>query len=202
VTNQGVDKMPIFLDEQDMREFLARLRNYLSPQRYVDASRRPYAKLGDQVCLLAYCLMLNHFHLVIHQISASGMSDLMRRTMISYGKYFNVRHGRCGPMFRDRYAAKPVETIEHAQAAIAYTHLNEPIQQLDYVFSSHELYMGSYSVDWVDTTRGLGVFGGADGYERYMNREGPKIVTRKMTEIGASPDAHPFRPIKHQPRKP
>ena len=140
--------------------------------------------------------MKNHFHFVIHQRAADGMSQLMRRGMIAYGRYFNLRHGRKGPLFRSRYTAKPITTAEHAKFALAYVHLNEPIAQLDYEFSSHALYLGEHSFDWIETELGLGVFGGVESYVKYINREGPRIVAEKLAEIGLPRDSHPFRPIR------
>jgi REP element-mobilizing transposase RayT len=196
VTNQGVAKMPIFRDTRDMHEFLARFRNYLSPQRYVDSTRRPYVKLCDDVSLIGYCLMWNHFHLIFHQHTPNGMSELMRRAPVAYARYFNLRHGRQGPMFRSRFTAKPITTIEHAQSTIAYVHLNEVFDQLDYEFSSHKLFTGEKSCDWIDSERGLGVFGGLDGYKSFLNRRGPRLVAGKLQEMGLPADHSPYRPIR------
>jgi REP element-mobilizing transposase RayT len=187
--------MRIFRDENDMREFLTKFRNYLSPQRYVDSTRRPYPKLGGSIHLLAYCLMPNHFHLVLHQTTETGMAELMKRAPVAYSRYFNLRHGRKGPLFTSRYAAKPIETIEHAKFTLAYVHLNEPFQQLGYQYSSHGLYLGESSRDWIDTGRGLGVFGGFENYKEFLNRRGPGLVGDKLEELGLPRDHTPYRPI-------
>jgi putative transposase len=196
VTNRGVAKMPIFRDRHDMHEFLAKFRNYLSPQRYVDSSRRAYPKLGEQISLLAYCLMPNHFHLVLHQHCERGMHELMRRAPVAYSRYFNLRHRRDGPLFKARYAAKPIETLEHAKSTLAYVHLNEPFQQLDYEYSTHGLYVARASRDWIDVERGLGVFGGIEGYRSFLNRRGPGLVGDKLEELGLPRDHTPYRPIR------
>jgi REP element-mobilizing transposase RayT len=178
-----------------MREFLARFRNHLSPKPYRDSSRRAYVKLHDQVSLLAFCLMSNHFHLVIHQRDAHGMENLMRRTLTSYGIYYTNRYNWRGTIFDARYAAKPILDVEHAKSAIAYVHLNDPIQQLDYEFSSHSLMLGEADWDWIDTTAALNIFGGVDAYKSFLDRRGPKIIEDKLIEKRIDPAIHPYRPI-------
>jgi hypothetical protein len=178
-----------------MREFLGRFRNYLSPKPILDGARHPYVKLHTEVSLLAFCLMNNHFHLLIHQHNATGMQSLMRRALTGYGMYFNKRYSRRGPILDARYAAKPILDADHAKNAIAYIHLNEPIQQLDYEFTSHSLMLGNSNWDWIDTKAALAVFGGVDAYKDFLNRRGPKLIEEKLAEIGISTTKHPYRPI-------
>jgi putative transposase len=196
VTAHGVGDLKIFRGRQDMRHFLTRFRNYLSPQPYADASRHPYLKLHDEVSLLAYCLMENHFHLLIHQKTADGLQALMRRTLTGYGIYFNRRYGWRGPILDARHAAKPVLDADHAKNTLAYIHLNDPIEQLDYEFSSHALMLGDTGWDWIDTEAALAIYGGADAYRNFLNRRGPRIIEEKLAERGLDPHAHPYRPIK------
>ena len=196
VTAHGVGNLQIFRNRRDMREFLARFRNHLSTHTYRDASRRAYAKLFDRVSLLSFCLMPNHFHLLIHQSAPNGMEDLMRRTLTSYGIYFTNSYGWRGPILDARYAAKPILDAEHAKNTIAYIHLNDPIQQLDYEFSSHALMLGESTWDWIDTAAALNIYGGVDAYTSFLNRRGPGIVEAKLAENGIDPTRHPYRPIK------
>lgn len=99
-------------------------------------------KLRDQVSLLAYCVMDTHFHLVLHQLTATGMCDSMHRVIGEYARQFN-RLERCGrgPMFDGRYAAKPLDEMDpdYAKHMIAYVQLNDPTQQLDNPFGSRQV---------------------------------------------------------------
>ena len=77
VYNRGVEKRDIFLDEQDYAVFLHLLKYYLSPfdledshplmkfQNFTVVRPRPLINLEKEIDLLAYCLMPNHFHLII-----------------------------------------------------------------------------------------------------------------------------------------
>jgi len=195
VTGHAVGDLQIFQSRQDMREFLARFRNYLSPQPYENSARRKYLKLREEVSLLAFCLMENHFHLVLHQMQCDGIRSLMHRVLTGYGMYFNKRHGWRGSILDAPYAATPILDTDHAKNTIAYIHLNDPIQQLDYEFSSHPLMLGESKWDWIDTDAALNIYGGVDAYKAFLNRRGPSIVEAKLIEQGLDPDSHPYRPI-------
>jgi REP element-mobilizing transposase RayT len=195
VTAHGVGNTDIFRSRADMREYLAKHRNYLSREPYRNAARRPYVKLHDDVSLLAFCLMRNHFHLVIHQRRSDGLASLMDRTQRAYAKSFNNKYNRRGPLFDARYNAKPILDAEHAKHAIAYVHLNEPIQQLDYEFSSHNLMVGESSWDWIDIEASLAIFGGVDAYKAHLDRRGPGLIEAKLNEQGLDPGRSPYRPI-------
>jgi hypothetical protein len=195
VTAHGVGDTKVFRSPQDKREFLTRYRNYLSPQVYRNSARRKYAKLHDQVSLLSYCLVDNHFHEVVHQNTPNGMANLLARTQAAYVRYFNDTHGRKGPLFDARYAAQPINDADHAKFAIAYVHLNEPFAQLDYPYSSHAFYTGERSADWLDHEAGLAIFGGYDNYKQFLNRAGPSIIRRKIEARGLDPKRYPYRPL-------
>ena len=75
------------------------------------------------VCLHAYVLMANHYHLLIQTPQANGSA--MQWLNVSYSVWFNRRHRRCGPLFQGRFKSIPVEA-EGAWAlqASLYLHLN------------------------------------------------------------------------------
>lgn len=86
---RGHNKNVIFRDDDDYRVFLNLLKRYLNIVIEKDSSGRPYANLHDQIKLNCYCLMPNHFHLLIYQINEHAMSQLMKFIMVSYSRYFN-----------------------------------------------------------------------------------------------------------------
>lgn len=195
VTAHGVGDTKIFRCQQDKREFLSRYRNYLSPAIVRNSARRQYRKLHDEVSLLGYCLLDNHFHLIVHQESRDGMAKLMARTQAAYVRYFNDRYKRRGPLFDARYAAEPIRDHRHAKYSVAYVHLNHEIEQLDYEFSSHRYYMGDCESDWIDVQRGLRIFGDVDSYKAFFNREGSAIIARKLRNRELCRTTHKYQPI-------
>lgn len=195
VTAHGVGTLKPFLRNIDKREFLGRLCWYLSPTVVRDAKRRPYAKLFDEVAVMAYCVLDNHFHLIIHQYTADGMSKLMMRVLSGYGKYYNREHNWRGPIFDARYAADPIRSSDHMREMLGYAILNDPIGQLDNEFCSNAVHLGERNCHWLRNELTLNVFDGVEGYRAYMNRTGPKRVESKLKRWGVDPALHPYRPI-------
>jgi hypothetical protein len=58
--------------------------------------------------------------------------------------------------------------------------LNHEQELLDYQYTSHAYYLGLRNCDWIDSRRGLQIFGGPAGYERYLRLHGPSIVEAKQ----------------------
>lgn len=173
IYNRGVDKRRIFMDEQDYAVFLHLLKYYLSPpgdkekHPLSDTSTavirpRPIENLHQEVDLLAYCLMPNHFHLLVKQKTVDGMTKLMRRLCTIYSMYFNRRHKRTGHLFENRYKAVLVDSNDYLLHLSRYIHLN-PIEltgtvPVSWPYSSFAYYIGLKKAKWVKPMLVLGCF--------------------------------------------
>jgi len=157
VYNRGVEKRKIFQDERDYKTFLHFLRLYLEPRdpkpktpAELKLLRRSLAK---EVKLLAYCLMPNHYHLLLRQETLSGMTKLIRAVSTNYAMYFNTRYDRVGPLFQGKYKAVLIDSEEQLLHVSRYIHLN-PIEVTkrwgDYSYSSFGDYIGKRDTKWVD----------------------------------------------------
>jgi REP element-mobilizing transposase RayT len=180
VTGHGLDHLQSFGTHRDKRSMIACLQRHLTHERVLDSSRHPYPKHHTRISLLAFCIMDNHYHLILHQHLAGGMAAFMHSALTGYSKYFNAEHARQGPLFRERYAAKPILDHTYAKRAVAYVHLNHEEKLLDYEHQSHDYYVGARSADWIRSDSGLAIFGGRDNYERYLERFGPDIIALKQ----------------------
>lgn len=147
IYNRGVEKRLIFQDEQDYNVFLSYLRTYLIPkdidllkQQLSDPSLswkekdRIYDLLkmnnfADEITLLAYCLMPNHFHILVKQKSANSIDKFMNSLGIRYTIYFNRKYERVGPLYQDVYKANMVFTDEQLLNVTHYIHKN-PIKDM------------------------------------------------------------------------
>ncbi|MDE2001122.1 MAG: transposase, partial [Patescibacteria group bacterium] len=120
VLNRGVDKRKIFLDESDYFRFIHDLfefndqnpinnvtyhfngrnnsKDLASP--YIGAERKPRKLLVE---ILAFCLMPNHYHLLLRPKLDNGISLFMRKLNMGYAKYFNQKYERNGTLFQGRY---------------------------------------------------------------------------------------------------
>ena len=105
---RGVDGRDIFIDDADRVEFLNRMR-------FLESST------GAKV--LAHCLMNNHFHLAI-RIEEVTLSSLMQRLLGHYSSWFNLRHGRQGHLFQNRYKALLCMDERYLSRLIQYIHMN------------------------------------------------------------------------------
>ena len=111
VTTRGNDGATIYLNDIDRNVFLG---------------------LVDRVAedcewsLHAWCLMTNHFHLLV-EIPTENLAAGMHRLNGVYARWFNDRHGRTGHLFERRYWATRVEGDEHLETTVQYV-LNNPVQ--------------------------------------------------------------------------
>lgn len=149
VYNRGVEKRVIFLDEQDYAVFLGLLKKYLTGEKDKTASNRhAFDNLASEVKLVAYCLMPNHFHMLLYQSSEQGISRLMRRLVTGYVMYFNDRYSRVGSLFQGVYKASYINADAYLDHISRYIHLN-PEDYEKWPYSSYPYYMGYKKAAWV-----------------------------------------------------
>ena len=108
ITSRGVDGAPIVVDDLD-RLFFAKL------------VRATVVEL-DWICH-AWCLLTNHFHLVL-EAPCARVSTGMKRINGLHAQRFNQRHGRRGHLFQDRFAAWVVEDDDYLEAVCHYVLAN------------------------------------------------------------------------------
>jgi putative transposase len=158
--NRGTDKRKIFLDDKDYRVFLNSLKQYLSPISDEMPTRKKPVNLHQEVELLAYCLMPNHYHLLVRQSSDDGIVKLIRRVATSYSLYFNKRYDREGTLFQGKYKGILVDRDSYLVHLSRYIHLNPHAPGAswrDYPYSSYKYYL-SYPPEWLNTKPVLDYF--------------------------------------------
>lgn len=130
VTNKGIEKRLTFVDEKDCQRFIETLAYYRSknpPTRFSFRNRPSSKRDTDKTFLveiIAFCLMPNHFRLLIKQIEDGGMTIFLSKLTNSYTKYFNRRHHREGPLFRSSFKAVRIEDDFQLLQILRYIHLN------------------------------------------------------------------------------
>jgi REP-associated tyrosine transposase len=163
---RGANKQPIFLDTNDRVFFISLFKRYLSGKVVKNKAGESYPNYHDEVKLLAYCLMENHFHLLLYQLETGTMTAFMRSLLTSYSKYFNHKYKRTGPMFEGRYKAKDIDSQAYLDHISRYIHMN-PRYWLRYKYSSLCYYAGIKSTPkWLHTQPVTELF---DGTEEYLN---------------------------------
>ncbi len=132
VCTRGVEKRDIFLDNADRKRFLILLRHCLpkgqirslSQIRQTDYDPLLVEEGEGLVDLLAFCLMTNHFHLLLRENTDGGISLYMKRVLTSYACYFNKRYKRSGSLFLHPFKAVLIEGDDHFLHISRYIHLN------------------------------------------------------------------------------
>jgi len=168
VYNRGVNKRRIFLDDDDYVYFLALLKRYLSETNELDKYNRIYTNLNGQLDLLTYCLMPNHFHLLLYQHDdIKAMETLMRSALTTYTLYFNRKHKRVGHLFQGVYKASSVLSEPYLLHISRYIHMN-PDDYKNWPYSSWPYYVKGWQADWIKHDKIFELFEG-DSYEQYVD---------------------------------
>lgn len=159
VYNRGVNKSNIFIDDTDYVVFLSLLKRHLGIKPTFDKFGRPYKHLRDSAALLSYCLMPNHFHLLLLNKKDRGIEQLMRSVSTAYARYFNNKYQRVGPVFQSNFKASLINSDMYLMHISRYIHLN-PKDYKIYKYSSYKAITESWSVEWLSTEELMNTFDG------------------------------------------
>ena len=103
VMMRGINHQEIFCDAEDYYQFI----NTLDRMRIqYDDDGNP---CGTNCTYYAYCLMSNHFHLLIRE-REEPVGDTIKRIASSYVYYYNRKYGRDGHLFKERFKSEPVRS--------------------------------------------------------------------------------------------
>jgi len=207
VLNRGVDKREIVLDDSDRARFLHDLfvfndqqstLNFKLPDR--QEQRRPRKPL---VHLHAFCLMGNHYHLLLSEVVPKGVPMFMKKLNMGYAKYFNEKYQRSGALWQGKYKKKLIERDAHFLYIPYYIHLNpldfstpewregkvanttKALEQLkNYRWSSHLDYLGEKNFPSLTVREYLApIIGTKENYKKEILRiiGDPDMVSRSYT---------------------
>lgn len=166
---RGNSKQPIFLDEEDSQFFCALFARYLSILAQKSQFGEQYPHYRGRVQLLAYCLMGNHFHLLLYQADQKDISSFMQSLLTSYTRHFNNRHKRSGSLFESRYKASRIDSDGYLQHISRYIHLNPRYWQR-YPLSSITAYLQPDTTpEWLQPQKITELFPGAGQYKAFVS---------------------------------
>lgn len=142
VYNRGVDKRTIFLSQGFYSRFLSLLQHclqfdypYSLLMQQLEKAKSPEVKqlilanletkrIAPPLEIIAFCLMPNHFHFTVKQVTEDGISDFMHRVGTGFTNYFNLRENRSGRLFEGTFKAKLIKTEEQLLHLTHYQHIN------------------------------------------------------------------------------
>jgi len=150
VFSRGNQKQIVFRSDDDFYFFLKCLRE-------------AHEKFG--VIAHVYCLMPNHYHLIL-ETPCGNLSSVMHFLNTAYTIYFNKKHERCGHLFQGRYKAILVDAESYAKVLSRYIHLNPVRSEIvdlpeNYRWSSYGYYRGDMTPEkWLEVSLVLSMFCG------------------------------------------
>jgi len=200
ILKRGAHRMPIVRDDADRWRFLKLLRyvnddntprrwereitpalvsqNFARPKNW--RSPKPY------VSILSYCLMDNHFHLLVRERIESGIAMFMQRLCRSMAAHYNAKYESSGALFQGPYVARIVAEDEYLQYLASYINVKNPFERypegyekaildfdaayewaISYPFSSTADFAGERSSSILDTTEVRELFQRPDKFRRY-----------------------------------
>jgi len=211
VLNRGVDKRIIFLDKQDYLRFTHNLFEFNNDKKVINNShlfRRENIDLVGRyreklVNIHAFCLMPNHYHLLLESKEEGGISKFMMKLNVGYAKYFNKKYKRSGTLFESRYKSILVEKEAHFTYLPYYIHFNpldlkfpewrdnklkdhkKAIGFLDsYRWSSHLDYLGKENFSSLIQKNFLSdFFGESKGYKRDVRECLKNMKLSKLADL-------------------
>lgn len=129
--------------------------------------------LAGQITLIAYCLMPNHFHFLLQQITKDATSKLMKQLLNAYTFYFNKKYERTGAIFEGRYKAVRVPSNDLLLHITRYIHLNPVASKLTnnpetYLWSSHKDYLTTKSSGLTNTKTVSSFFPTIKDYQKFV----------------------------------
>lgn len=143
IYNRGVDKRDIFLKKDDYLRFYESLIyfNKIKPVTNFQMARLQHKRYKESLVEVeAYCLLPNHFHLILKQTTEGGISEYMKRVMGGYTSYFNEDNDRTGALFQGTYKRVLIDTDHYFNYLFAYVNENHVVHNLP---SPEEVYQSS-----------------------------------------------------------
>jgi putative transposase len=124
--NRGNNKQIIFHNNDD-RHYFQHLLFSLNTDKNSRVRNKVSSVADDKdriVSIGAYCLMPNHFHILVKQEKDNGISLFMKKVLTAYVMYFNIKYSRTGGLFEGRFKSKHANSDNYLKYLYAYIHLN------------------------------------------------------------------------------
>lgn len=182
IYNRGNGKQNIFYNPEDYTFFISRLKSNLYPSD--DDSSRIQKLPPDSFSLVAYCLMPNHYHLLIRQNKDIPTSKLISKVCTSYGKFLNKKYDKVGHLFQDHFKQVNVSNNKYLIWLSCYIHDNPKSAGLvnkpyDYKWSSFKFYMNGRGDLHCDNKVILDQFKSVDEYAKLVEESHLLIKNNK-----------------------
>ena len=178
IYNIGIEERIIFEAKKDILRFqnaIEYYQNSSNPFRFSFRNKKnniENTSAKKLVEVLVFCVMPNHFHLILKQISDNGISLFMSKLTNSYVRYFNQKSKRLGPLFKSSFKFSKLENIDELIKVSRYIHLDplksNIVTNLDtFPFSSYSQYVNN-SAGFCNTNIILNTYNNSQEYKNFI----------------------------------
>jgi len=184
IYNRGNSKQKIFIDTQDHLRFISLLYISNTSNRVNlynfnrDTNFNIYKVERDNllVSIGAYCLMPNHFHLLITEKKEGGISKFMQKLSTAYSMYFNKKYKRTGGLFEGKFKSQHTDTDKYLKYLFSYIHLN-PIKLIQKDWKEKGIKNKKETIEFLNKYT----------YSSFSDFNGEKRIQNKILDIEAFP---------------
>jgi putative transposase len=203
--NRGVNKQLIFHDNNDRMRFLFLILYTQSPTVHKNINRLSKSFLCDVqhsvlhiqdmvngrfVELVTFCMMPNHFHLIVKEVEEDGIAKYMQRVLNAYTKYYNTKYEKSGHLFQGPYRAVHIGDDRQLLYLSAYIHRN-PVGLKEWR-NKEKVYTWSSCQDFVGINRFAEIlkpniiieqFKNPDEYSKFLDTSTAKILKEELGDL-------------------
>ena len=188
IFNRGIDGMTIFKETSNYSRFMELLSyyNHVNPNKTFSVYSKSIPSIQQKILsslnskkqlveILCFCLMPNHYHLILHQSQDNGISTFLRIIQNAYAKYFNTKYKRSGPLMQSAFQVRLLDSDEKLYHVSRFVHLNPSTANLvqtdqlqDYSMSSYPSYIGKTSLSFISTSLIQNNFHTRNNYKKFV----------------------------------
>jgi len=158
IYNRVVEKLPLFQrSDEDFLKFKRSLKDFNNKSYYEEraAMVRKYGfkelssffeKVEKVVAIVSYCLLPNHFHLILKQLITGGIPKFLHKIGTSLTNFINKKYSRSGSLFEGTYKAIHIDNNDYLLWLSGYVNGNAEIHRIadaeSYQWSSYGSFLG------------------------------------------------------------
>ena len=183
--NRGVEKRTLFLDDQDRARFVHDMYEFNDTAPAGNAYRlfhpmmeirSPSLRQREQIVdIHGWCLMGNHYHLLLSERLENGLSLFLRKLNVGYAMYFNEKYKRSGTLFQGRTKKLRINSDAYFLHILHYIHLN-PLDFLEGAGSWRELRIANEE----KAAQHLGEYRWSSYLDYCGQKNFPSVITKEL----------------------
>lgn len=195
IYNRGNSKQKIFHDKEDYLRFTSLLYisnskesfNFYDLSRDINFNVYQVERNNLLVNIGAFCLMPNHFHILLVQIEDNGISKFMQKLSTAYSMYYNKKYERSGGLFEGKFKSQHADTDRYLKYLFSYIHLN-PVKLIQKDWKEKGIKNKKQAIEYLynySYSSYLDYFGKNRIQSKILNTKTfPKYFPNKMSFVG------------------